>query len=82
MASVFKRASGVRLKHKKTVQQSSEQLLSDSESEALLHEVLELIPQVEAVAKGQEKDANQQLKLLHEQHKVVLAKQRITGPLG
>jgi len=82
MANVFKRASGVRLKQKRTTQKSTAQLLSDGESEVLLDEVRKLIPQVEAVAAGQEKDANEQLKLLHEQHKAVLAKQRMTGPLG
>lgn len=82
MANVFKRASEMRLKHKKKIQQITAQLLSERESEVLLDEVRELIPQVEAVAAGQEKDANEQLKQLHEQHKVVLAKQRMTGPLG
>lgn len=82
MASVFKRAASKRLKHKKTVQQQSAQVLSDGESEALLHEVQELIAEVGSVAEGQKEEVAQRLKQVHEQHKAILAKQRIAGPLG
>lgn len=81
MISVFKRAASKRLKQKKTVQQSA-QVLESGESETLLDEVRALIAQVENVAEGQEQEAAQRLKQVHEQHKAVLARRRITGPLG
>ncbi|MAC45608.1 MAG: hypothetical protein CMI12_01970 [Oceanospirillum sp.] len=82
MVSVFKRAASKRLKHKKNVQQQPTEVLSDVESQVLLHEVQELIAEVESAAEGQKEDVTQRLKQVHEQHKAILAKQRITGPLG